>query len=146
MCDIGVIFQRSGNFYHNISQKNHNLISSFEINVKIQREDSLPTRIHNIRRLISKNRETKTWVQLGPFQGTQICALWTYFSHHAKCDGDKSDSSWFFPSHHKMTPTCVELHDFGGQGVLRLGGYEKWVRLLYSLDSNTIGSKSYVFN
>jgi hypothetical protein len=55
MFDIGVIFHMIGNWYHNVEPKNDNLFPSIEITISFQRQDSLPTHIHNIGRPISNN-------------------------------------------------------------------------------------------
>ena len=55
MCDIGVIFRMSGNWYHNVEQENHNLIPSIEITISFQRQDSLPTHIQSIGQPIPDN-------------------------------------------------------------------------------------------
>ena len=55
MCDIGVIFVGLEIDITKFNKKNHNLFLSFEIDLSYQRQDSLPTHIHNIGQPIFDN-------------------------------------------------------------------------------------------
>ena len=152
MCDTGMKFHMSRNWYYKVYQKKIIIISKFWGCHKSSKTRFSPTHIHNISWPSFDNWETNTWVQLVSFSKSPNPCPFNLLFHHAKRDSRLHVwfSSWFlFPSHLKnMAATYVILHNsfhhidnrrlhvwnFTTLETLciKIGGYWKWV--CYSVD------------